>query len=235
MKPFQLKQFKIIQEKTPMKVGTDAMVLGSWTDVGNAESILDIGTGTGILALMLAQRSEAFTIDAVEINPQAYQEAVENFENSPWGDRLFCYHTSLQEFADEIEEPYDLIICNPPYFQPNKISSFTGRKVARETHLLNHFTLLKNTKKLLSSNGTCAFSLPFESEKFFIDIATKMGLKLYRVLRMKDTDNVEFVRSFLQFGFETRKLQEEVLVLKNHDTTYSDTYQKLTQDFHTIF
>ena len=235
MNTFQLKQFNIIQEKTPMKVGTDAMILGSWTDVQNAESILDIGTGTGILALMLAQRSEAFTIDAIEIDPNAYEEAVENFENSPWGDRLFCYHASLQEFAEEMDEPYDLIICNPPYFQPNKITSFTGRKTARETHLLNHLTLLKNTKKLLSSNGTCAFSLPFESEKFFVELATQMGFILQRILRMKDTENVEFVRSFLQFGFEEKTRQEDILVLKNDDKTYSEAYQKLTKEFHTIF
>lgn len=235
MSIFHFKEFTVHQSKSAMKVGTDAMILGSWTDVENAETILDIGTGTGVLALMLAQRSDAHTIDAVEIDENAFEEAVENFENAPWADRLYCYHASIQEFVEEIDEKYDLIISNPPYFSPMEIESYSGRKVARETHLLNHLTLLKNTKKLLSENGTCAFSLPFESELFFIELATNMGFKLQRRLRMKDRLTTDFVRSFLQFGFEEKELADEVLVLKNEDKTYSPHYKELTLDFHTIF
>ncbi len=148
MSNFQFKEFTIQQEKTAMKVGTDSILLGSWVALDTENSILDIGTGTGLLALMLAQRSDALTIDAVEINEEAYIEAVTNFENSPWGDRLFCYHASIQEFATEIDEKYDLIVANPPYFDPSKIIS--SRSIARQTHTLTHMVLLKNTKKLLS-------------------------------------------------------------------------------------
>ena len=218
-----------------MKVGTDAMILGSWTQVEEAETILDIGTGTGILALMLAQRSEAFTIDAVEIDADAYEEAVTNFENSPWGDRLFCYHASLQAFAQEIDDTYDLIVCNPPYFSPSEIESYSGRNVARQTHLLNHLTLIKNTVQLLSESGSCAFSLPYESEAFFIELAQSQNLFLQRRLRMKDRENLDMVRSFLQFGKTAKPLEDEILILKNTDSTYSSQFIELTCDFYTNF
>ncbi len=232
---FRLKEFTVEQSRSAMKVGTDAMILGSWTQVEEAETILDIGTGTGILALMLAQRSEAFTIDAVEIDADAYEEAVTNFENSPWGDRLFCYHASLQAFAQEIDDTYDLIVCNPPYFLPSEIESYTGRNVARQTHLLNHLTLIKNTVQLLSESGSCAFSLPYESETFFIELAQSQNLFLQRRLRMKDRENSDMVRSFLQFGKTVKPLEDEILILKNSDLTYSNRFIELTIDFYTIF
>jgi tRNA1Val (adenine37-N6)-methyltransferase len=233
--PFRLKEFTVEQSRSAMKVGTDAMILGSWTQVEEAETILDIGTGTGILALLLAQRSEAFTIDAVEIDADAYEEAVTNFENSPWGDRLFCYHTSIQVFAEEIDDKYDLIVCNPPYFLPSEIESYTGRNVARQTHLLNHLTLIKNTVQLLSESGSCAFSLPYESETFFIELAQSQNLFLQRRLRMKDRENSDIVRSFLQFGKTVKSLDDEILILKNTDSTYSSQFIELTIDFYTIF
>ena len=233
--PFRLKEFTVEQSRSAMKVGTDAMILGSWTQVEEAETILDIGTGTGILALMLAQRSEAFTIDAVEIDADAYEEAVTNFENSPWGDRLFCYHASLQAFAQEIDDTYDLIVCNPPYFSPSEIESYSGRNVARQTHLLNHLTLIKNTVQLLSESGSCAFSLPYESEAFFIELAQSQNLFLQRRLRMKDRENLDMVRSFLQFGKTAKPLEDEILILKNTDSTYSSQFIELTCDFYTNF
>ena len=119
-KPFRFKQFTIHQDKTAMKVGTDGVLLGAWTSVeSNPFSILDIGAGTGLIALQLAQRSHAEVIDALEIDDNAYEQAVENFENSPWSDRLFCYHAGLDEFVDEIEDKYDLIVSNPPFYTEN--------------------------------------------------------------------------------------------------------------------
>ncbi len=116
-KPFHFKQFTIQQDKTAMKVGTDGVLLGAWVKIETEVcSILDVGSGTGLIALMLAQRSNAEVIDAVELNADAYIQTVENFEASDWGDRLFCYHASLQEFADEIDDKYDLIISNPPFY-----------------------------------------------------------------------------------------------------------------------
>ena len=116
-KPFRFKQFSVSQEYCAMKIGTDSVLLGAWARLDSQpNSILDIGAGTGVLALMLAQRSGAELIDAIEIDDAAYEQCVGNFEASDWGDRLFCYHASLDEFTEEIEDQYDLIISNPPFY-----------------------------------------------------------------------------------------------------------------------
>ena len=232
---FQFKEFAIDQTHAAMKVGTDAIVLGSWTKIAEANTILDIGTGTGILSLMLAQRSDAEVINAVELDENAYETAVTNFENSPWGDRLFCYHASIQEFAKEMDDTYDVIICNPPYFTHSDQVELTPRKIARTTHSLDFETLLKNTRKLLSENGTFALSLPSESEKNFVATAEKLGFHLQRILHVKDNENAEIVRVFMQLGLEINPLEETVLVLKKEDKSYTDAFKDLTRDFYTIF
>ena len=132
-KPFRFKEFSVAQDRCAMKIGTDAVLLGAWVSLEHQpESILDIGTGSGVIALQLAQRSTAELIDALEIEPEAYQQAVENFENSPWSDRLFCYHASLQEFTEEIEERYELIVSNPPFYT----DAFKSNDPKRNTCLL---------------------------------------------------------------------------------------------------
>ena len=128
MQPFHFKEFSVAHDKCAMKIGTDAVLLGAWVECEQANSILDIGTGTGIIALQMAQRSFAELIDAIEIEGNAYEQAVENFEQSIWGDRLFCYHASLQEFVEEMDEKYDLIISNPPFYT----STFKEKDVTYE-------------------------------------------------------------------------------------------------------
>ena len=111
--PFRFKQFNVAQSKSAMKVGTDGVLLGAWVRIlDGVDSVLDVGTGTGLIALQIAQRCDSEIIDALEIESGAFEQAVENFENSPWSDRLFCYHASLQEFEMEMDERYDLIVCN---------------------------------------------------------------------------------------------------------------------------
>ena len=151
---FKFKEFSIHQDKTAMKIGTDAVLLGAWVFLENEiDSILDVGSGTGIIALMLAQRSFALTIDAVEIDNDAYEQTVTNFENSNWGDRLYCYHSSFQNFAEEIaeeDETYDLIISNPPFYTDEFESENDARNKARFTTSLSFNELLKGVSKILS-------------------------------------------------------------------------------------
>jgi len=131
MKPFEFKQFTILQDRSAMKIGTDGVLLGAWTPLEpSVNSILDVGTGTGVIALMLAQRCDSEIIDGLEIDSEAYEQAVENFEASPWGDRLFCYHASFQEFFEEIEEEYDLIISNPPFYVEDVKTTSKQRNIA---------------------------------------------------------------------------------------------------------
>ena len=141
---FKFKQFTIQQDRCAMKIGTDGVLLGAWVSLENKpQRILDIGAGTGIIALQLAQRCEAEIIDAVEINPDAFEQCVENFENSPWEDRLFCYHASIQEFAKESNKKQDLIITNPPFYSENSKTKNEARDIARFTNALSFKKLIE--------------------------------------------------------------------------------------------
>ena len=182
-KHFQFKQFSIQQNKTAMKVGTDGVLLGCWANINyNPFSILDIGAGTGLIALIMAQRSSADLIDSIELNDDAFEQTVENFEQSDWGDRLFCYHSSLQEFVEEIEDKYDLIISNPPFYTSTYKELSEERAMARHTDSLPYSDLLEGTSKLLSENGTAAFIIPFSEEDNFLGIAKENKLVLFRTV-----------------------------------------------------
>ena len=233
MKPFQFKQFSIQQDKTAMKVGTDGVLLGAWANLDfYPNSILDIGAGTGLIALMMAQRCDAEIIDAIELNDAAYEQTVENFENSDWADRLFCYHASLEEFTDEIEEKYDFIISNPPFYTSTYKELSEERAMARHAESLTYADLLESTSKLLSENGNCAFIIPFEEEKNFLKIAEENGLYPNRITRVKGAVNTPVKRSLLQLSFlKTEAIQSELtLELSRHN--YTEEYKSLVHDFY---
>ena len=195
-KHFQFKQFSIQQNKTAMKVGTDGVLLGCWANINyNPFSILDIGAGTGLIALIMAQRSNAEIIDSIELNIEAFEQTVENFEQSDWGDRLFCYHASLQEFVEEIEDKYDLIISNPPFYTSTYKELSEERAMARHADSLPYSDLLKGTSNLLSENGTAAFIIPYSDEDTFISIARENKLFPYRITRVKGAINAPIKRS----------------------------------------
>ena len=232
-KPFQFKQFTIQQDKTAMKIGTDGVLLGAWVCLeSNPFSILDIGAGTGIIALMLAQKSNAELIDAIELNTDAYEQTVANFEESSWGDRLFCYHASLQEFAKEIDDTYDLIISNPPFYTSTYKELEKDRAMARHTETLNYSDLLQGVSKLLSEKGRCAFIIPFSEEVTFIKIA--IGFKLFpnRITHVKGTETSKIKRSLLQFSFEEKPIEKSELIIEIERHNYTTTYKNLVQDFY---
>ncbi len=233
MKPFQFKQFNIQQDKTAMKVGTDGVLLGAWANLNfYPNSILDIGAGTGLIALMMAQRSDAETIDAIELNDAAYEQTVENFENSDWADRLFCYHASLDEFTDEIDEKYDFIISNPPFYRSTYKELSEDRAMARHSESLTYADLLESTSKLLSKNGNCAFIIPFEEEENFLKIAEAHQLFPNRITHVKGAVNTAVKRSLLQFSFLKTEaiLSELTLELTRHN--YTEEYKSLVRDFY---
>ncbi len=233
MKPFQFKQFTIQQDKTAMKVGTDGVLLGAWASLDfYPNSMLDIGAGTGLIALMMAQRSNAETIDALELNDAAYEQAVENFENSAWGDRLFCYHASLQEFADEIDEKYDFIISNPPFYTSTYKELSEDRAMARHSESLTYKELLYFSSKLLSEKGNCAFIIPFEEEENFIKIASAYKLYPNRITRVKGAINTAVKRSLLQFSFVKTETASDELILEISRHNYTEEYKNLIRDFY---
>ena len=230
---FWFKQFSVNQDKCAMKVGTDGVLLGAWTTLHhNPNSILDIGTGTGIIALQLAQRSNAELIDAIEIEDNAYEQAVENFENSPWGDRLFCYHTSLEEFTNEIDETYDLIISNPPFYNDDFLSNNKARSKARSTISLPFDMLLKNASTLLSENGIFTTIIPNKEEESFIQLAENYHLFINRICRVKGTPTTEIKRSLLEFSFHKSTIETSELIIENQRHDYTEDYTNLVKYFY---
>lgn len=232
-KPFQFKQFTIKQDKTAMKVGTDGVLLGAWVNIqSNTFSILDIGAGTGLIALMLAQKSDAELIDAVELNNEAYEQTVTNFEESAWGDRLFCYHASLQEFAEEIDDTYDLIVSNPPFYTSTYKNPQEDRAMARHTETLSYRDLLKSVSKLLSENGSCAFIIPYLEVANFIKIAAEFKLFPNRITNVKGTETSEIKRSLLQLSFEETPIEKNELTIEIERHKYTEAYKNLVKEFY---
>jgi tRNA1Val (adenine37-N6)-methyltransferase len=231
---FSFKQFSIQQDKTAMKVGTDGVLLGAWTPVNNNPfSILDIGAGTGIIALMLAQRSHAEQIDALEIDEDAYEQAVGNFENSPWSERLFCYHAGLDEFMDEPEDEYDIIVSNPPFHSENYKSDNEQRDLARFQDAMPFEDLIEAADLLLSENGIFAVIIPFKEEEKFITIAKDFDLFPLKITRVKGTPATEIKRSLLAFSrIENPEIKANELVIETSRHIYTPEYTDLTKDFY---
>lgn len=233
MSPFQFKQFTINQDRCAMKVGTDAVLLGAWTPiVESTNTILDIGAGTGIISLMLAQRSHAESIDAIEIDDDAYEQCVDNFEQSAWSDRLFCYHASLLEFTEEIDEKYDLIVSNPPFYSAEYKSENIQRDLARFSDALPFDHLLHSVSKLLSKHGMFSVIIPYNQEEIFVGIASKVNLFPHNILHVKGNPSSEIKRSLMVFSFSKKYLKIEELIIETSRHEYTLDYINLTKDFY---
>lgn len=216
-----------------MKIGTDGVLLGAWCPIENHPfSVLDIGAGTGILSLMLAQRSSAEQIDAIEIDENAYEQCVENFENSDWSDRLFCFHAGLDEFMEEPEDLYDLIISNPPFYTEDYKTENEQRDLARFADALPFEDLVEAAHLLLSENGIFAVIIPFKEEAKFIALAKDFDLFPFKITRVKGTPTTEIKRSLLAFSFVQKEIEETELVIETARHQYTEDYVTLTKDFY---
>ena len=231
---FKFKQFAINQDRCAMKIGTDAVLLGAWCPIdNNPKSILDIGAGTGVLALMLAQRTNADQIDALEIDEEAYEQCVENFEASAWADKLFCYHAGLDEFVDEPEDEYDLIISNPPFYSEDFKTENEQRDLARFQDAMPFEDLIEAADLLLSENGLFAVVIPYKEEERFIDLCAEYELYPVKATRVKGSHKTPIIRSLLAFKrYELSVLTADELVVEINRHEYTDDYINLTQDFY---
>jgi tRNA1Val (adenine37-N6)-methyltransferase len=240
---FSFKQFSVFQDRCAMKVGTDGVLLGAWCPIDNNPfSILDIGAGTGILSLILAQRSNAEhpslqgelaqQIDAIEIDEDAYEQCVENFESSPWGDRLFCFHAGLDEFMEEPEEDYDIIISNPPFYTEDYKTENEQRDLARFSDALPFEDLVEAAHLLLSENGIFAVIIPFKEEEKFITLAKDFELHPFKITRVKGTPTTEIKRSLLAFSKTQKQTLVDELIIETARHQYTEEYIDLTKDFY---
>lgn len=233
---FKFKHFIVDQAGSAMKIGTDGVLLGAWTNLSfNPQSVLDVGSGTGIIALMIAQRSTAELIDAVELEDNAYEQTVRNFENSSWSDRLFCYHAGFSQFAEEMQdEKYDLILCNPPFFaSPLKAAEISeARQKARFQDSLNYRELIEGVSVLLHSNGIFSVIIPYRDQEEFIQIAQQVNLFPKRITGVRGRAETELKRSLMEFSFEKTTLQQDELIIEIERHQYTPEYTELVKDFY---
>jgi tRNA1Val (adenine37-N6)-methyltransferase len=219
-----------------MKIGTDGVLLGAWCSLKEStKKILDVGSGTGVISLMLAQRFNNATIDSVELENNAHKQSVENFERSVWADRLFCFHSTFQDFANELKEDgqtYDLIISNPPFYTDNVKNNNRARNKARSTSFLSFVELISGVSKILSNQGEFTTIIPFKEEVKFIEISKQNNLFLNKICRVKGNNNSDIKRSLLTFSFYKKKLDENNLIIETSRHLYTDEYINLTKNFY---
>lgn len=233
---FQFKQFCIVQERSAMKVGMDGVLLGAWANASEAKRILDIGTGTGLIALMLAQKNALAEIDAIEIDRDACEETLFNVQQSVWNDRITVHCQSFQEFAAKTENKYDLIVSNPPFFSNGVKAPEENRAQARHADALPLDILISGAANLLQENGRIALVLPYEQLHDVENMAKINGLFLSRLCRVKPNPVKPDFRILVELANEPVACQEKTLMIefeKHHD--YTSEYRELTKDFYLKF
>lgn len=233
---FAFKQFTIKQDLCAMKVGTDAVLIGAWVQPKQTKRILDIGTGTGVIALMLAQKTNA-EIVAIDIEENSVKQARQNIEESIFSGHIDVKLISIQQYATQGNGTFDLIVTNPPYFEQSLKSMDEQRSQARHADVLPFGELLDAVKQLLDVKGKFYVILPrLEAEKFKT-LAEKRGLQLSKLMRVKSrADKPEAKRHLMQFEFVATEFSESTLIIEEDMRhQYTDDYKELTKDYYINF
>ncbi len=231
---YRFKQFTIYHDQCAMKVGTDSVLLGAWVNAENCERILDIGTGSGIIAIMMAQKYEA-TIDAVEIDKSAYMQAIENIQNCPWQNRIKLFQQSLQDYCKNAEIKYDHIVCNPPFFVNSLKAQDKQRNTARHNDTLPQKDLIECSLKLLKSEGKLSLIMPYNEGSQWIAEAIKYGLFCNVKTNVKPMSHSPIKRILMEFSQIPLPCKEDTLIIKSGDQSFSEKYVNLTKDFYLNF
>jgi len=229
---FSFKQFTVYHDRCAMKVGIDGVLLGIWCQIDGATHILDIGTGSGLIALILAQRSTAL-IDAIDIDTNAVLQASENIKLSPWGNRIKAEEISLQSFATKARQQYDLIVSNPPYFVNSLKAPVENRALARHTDSLTHDELILNATKLLKPTGRICIILPVNEALLCRDFALSQGLFCSREVQVIPKPEAKPKRTLMEFGLQPHSKEESELVIESEERHhYSAEFSLLAKDFY---
>jgi tRNA1Val (adenine37-N6)-methyltransferase len=228
---FHFKQFRVAHDRSTHKIGTDGVLLGAWVGVEDATNMLDIGTGSGVIALMLAQRTaQHVRIDAIEIEEEDAAQAIENVKHSPWPQKINVIHSSVQKFAPG--NKYDLIVSNPPYFIKSWLPPDEKRSQARHTHELTFEELLHFASHWLTDDGKLAVILPYQEGQQFMAAAQNYNLYPCKQLHFRSRQNKPVERLLTELKKQRQELITEELVLHGEGEEWSEDYKKLTRDFY---
>ena len=230
-RPFHFKHFSLFHHRSTMKVGTDAILLGRWVEVRPTNVVLDIGTGCGLLPLMLSQKGVA-QVDAVDIDKASVEEATVNFEASQWREHLRAYHSDIVDY--QTEERYDLVVSNPPFF--NRFSKCDSERKSRARHNdagLSYATICREVSRLMKPEGRLALVLPLDVSLDFLDTAEQFGLYLHKRMTIIPIAGKEPNRVNLELGFgKPEKVQEETFVIRDTDNRFTPQYNEFLKDFY---
>lgn len=229
-KVFRFKRFAVVNDRTAMKVGTDGVLLGAWCPVEGVLHALDVGTGCGVIALMIAQRCDDAVIDAIDIDHDAIQEATLNFQNSPWGDRLTATEGDFNVMAGEVR--YDLVVSNPPFFTNGVLPDGDARTVARHTASLTYRQLIEGAARRLTDDGTLALISPFDAEGDIIEAATLASLPVRQKTRVVPVDGAAAKRTLWLLSRRDLPYREDTLTIAHRDGTFTSEYITLTGAFY---
>ena len=231
---FRFKHFTVKQDKCTMKVNTDGVLLGAWSDTAGADRALDIGTGTGVIALMLAQKNPYLLIDAIDVDMDAYLQSKENFECNSIGQNIRAHFEGLQEFTTRKDSLYDLIVSNPPFFTGGTFSYNENKANVRHTLKLSHSELLQNVRKLLTKKGFFDVILPLAEGLRFIQMASQYGLFVCKKTEVftRPTKNIE--RLLLRFSKvrPDEVISDTLSIWEDEKNEYSEEYKNITSDFY---
>ena len=226
---FKFKHFSIRQSTSPLKVGTDAMLLGSCCHAKNVKRVLDVGTGTGVLALMMAQKFDGATIDAIDISESALIDCMFNFEQSDWSDRLIASKIPIEKYTSG---NYDLIICNPPFYDNGLLSSREEVNIAKHTNKFSKSLFFAKVSSILNDSGSCWIIVPTTTVDSWIDSAKNNNCYLRQKIVCNSKPNYS-QRTILEFSInQVDKISISQLLIRNNDNSYSEQYKNLTVDFH---
>ena len=231
-RPFFFKRFGLFHHRSTMKIGTDAILLARWVEVSENDEVLDIGTGCGLIPLMLAQKGIK-NADAVEIDRDSYEEATQNFNNSAWKSHLFAVNDDIKHYAITCGKKYDLIVSNPPFFFGDNIPEKAKKGLARHTNTLSYNDLLISVKKLLKPEGRFALVLPALESKTFLKDAENQGFYLQKEMKIVPIEGKESNRVNMQLVVnQIDEVERETFVLRNPDHSFTNEYKDFLKDYY---
>lgn len=234
-RPFFFKQFAMFHHQSTMRICTDAVLFAQWVEVSPQDRVLDVGTGSGIIPMILAQKN-AGEIEAVEIDRDSFEEAALNFKLSAWADKIKIFNEDVRNFADSNLEKYDLIVSNPPYYSSDVKPIREKKVMARHVSTLSFRDLILSAKNMMKENARFALVLPYTESRMFIEEAEKSGLYLYKEFLISPIEGKEANRVNMQFvKNRVTDIERELFTIRNKDYSYTDEYKAFLKDYYLDF